>query len=408
MTKEKEWNKLTYEIFSRLEKDWLDNLWLPSALSPSPCTTRILSIDGGGMKGLVAAQALVHLESRIQAHSSNPDARIADYFDVVAGTGIGGIFAALILADDGRGRPLYSAAEAVRLVADNSRRMFKRGLLRRGFSGRSLDAFLAEAFRRPDGDRCPLTLRDTLKPLLVPCYDLRTGAPFVFSRADAAESLSFDFELHRVCRATSATPYLFRPVELASVDGRTECTAVDGGLVMNNPASAAVTHVLHNRRDFPAVRGVEDLVVLSLGNGPLEKGGAGRRERRRWSAENCSAPVVEVVLDGVSDAVDQILTNAFSSCPQNYVRIQASYLPKELDAGMDGWSARSVKAFLNAGEKMLQEKSMESLPFGGKKLAAQPNCDRLDAFAQKVVAAGKRPPTGARNSDAKQSPLRQH
>lgn len=55
---------------------------------------------------------------------------------------------------------------------------------------------------------------------------------------------------------------------MASVDGKTACLVVDGSLVMNNPA-ATVTHVPHNKRDFPVVNGIEDLLVLSLGNGHL-------------------------------------------------------------------------------------------------------------------------------------------
>ncbi len=47
---------------------------------------RVLSIDGGGLRGIVAARILVELESKLQSASGNPTARIADHFDLVAGT----------------------------------------------------------------------------------------------------------------------------------------------------------------------------------------------------------------------------------------------------------------------------------------------------------------------------------
>lgn len=187
---------------------------------------------------------------------------------------------------------------------------------RRRFSGRSMDGVLKELFRGENGK--DLSLKDTCKPLLIPCFDLKSSAPFVFSRADASESPSFNFELWKVCRATAATPSSFKPFHLTSVDGKTSCTAVDGGLVMNNPTAAAVTHVLHNKRDFPSVNGVEDLLVLSLGNGSAS-GGNGKVRR---NGECSTSVVVGIVLDGVSDTVDQMLGNAFCWNRTDYVRIQ--------------------------------------------------------------------------------------
>ena len=80
------------------------------------------------------------------------------------------------------------------------------------------------------------TLRDTVAPLLVPCYDLATGAPFLFSRADAVESDSFDFRLTDVCAATCAAAGAAAAVR--SVDGRTAIAAASGAVAaMGNPAS---------------------------------------------------------------------------------------------------------------------------------------------------------------------------
>ncbi|KAL0458125.1 UNVERIFIED_CONTAM: putative inactive patatin-like protein 9 [Sesamum latifolium] len=158
-----ELSKVTLEIFSKLEQKWLYHC--------EGKKTRVLSIDGGGTTGIVAGAALVHLEDQIQAKTGDSNARIADFFDIVVGTGIGALLAAMLVADDGSGRPLFSARDAVKFLSENQMELFKVksvGVFRRRmrFSGKSMDKVLKEAFRRDDGKF--LTLKDTCKPLLVP------------------------------------------------------------------------------------------------------------------------------------------------------------------------------------------------------------------------------------------------
>ncbi|KAL8160747.1 hypothetical protein V2J09_002284 [Rumex salicifolius] len=371
---EQELSKMTLDIFTKLEQKWLYHCDSPAASGKA----RILSIDGGGISAVVSGASLIALEDQIQSKTGDSEARIADYFDIVAGTGIGAVYAAMIVAEDGSGRPLYSAREAVSFLRRHNAEMFKPVKLagvfprRRRFSGRNLEKVLKTAFRR-ECDGKVLTLKDTCKPLLVPCFDLNSSAPFVFSRAGASESPSFDFELWKVCRATSATPSMFKPFELTSVDGKTACLAVDGGLVMNNPASGAVTHVLHNKIDFPSVNGVDDLLVLSLGNGTFTKSNTVRR-----SGDCSTAAIVDIALDGVSETVDQLLGNAFCWNRADYLRIQAY--------GTEGTTE----------EEVMKQKGIETLPFGGKRLLTETNGERIESLAQRLVAAGK--------SSAPQSP----
>ncbi|XP_068312085.1 probable inactive patatin-like protein 9 [Pyrus communis] len=381
-----ELSKVTFEIFTKLEQKWLSHC-------ETAKKTRILSIDGGGTTGIVAGTALIHLEDQIRLKTGDAHAQIADFFDLVTGTGIGAVLAAMLVADDGSGRPLYTARDAVNSVSEKNADMFKLmfgGVFRRRrrYSGGSMEKALAELLTREDGK--VLTLKDTCKPLLVPCYDMKSSAPFVFSRADASESASFDFEMWKVCRATSATPGVFKPFSLISVDGKTSCSAVDGGLVMNNPTAAAVTHVLNNKRDFPSVNGVEDLLVLSLGNGPLSGGKAGR------SNGKCSpSSVVDIVLDGVSETIDQMVGNAFCYNRADYVRIQAFGLGSEVVAGQRSKEEAEV----------LKERGVESLPFGGKRLLTETNGERIEGFVQRLVACGRSSLPPSPRKDSGVSPL---
>lgn len=128
------------------------------------------------------------------------------------------------------------------------------------------------------------TLKDTVKAVLIPCYDLATGAPLLFSRADALEMDSCDFRVAELCEATLAD----RAVHLKSTDGITKILAVGGRVGMSNPTAAAVTHVLNNKQEFPLCNGVEDLLVVSLGNG---------------ESTNSAASFAKIAADGAADMV---------------------------------------------------------------------------------------------------------
>ena len=55
---------------------------------------RLLAVDGGGIRGVLALEVLQRIEDLLKANSGNPDFRLADYFDYIAGTSTGGIIAA--------------------------------------------------------------------------------------------------------------------------------------------------------------------------------------------------------------------------------------------------------------------------------------------------------------------------
>nr|XP_024378379.1 patatin-like protein 6 isoform X2 [Physcomitrium patens] len=354
----------------------------------------VLSLDGGGMHGIIPARLLAHLEELLKQKSGDQDARIADYFDVVTGTSVGGLIATMLFTGDENSRPLFRAEEAWRLMAERGREVFKKvsrssvwSKLRwkssktSWFSAKSLEQVFKEYLMRKDGSA--LTLRDTIKPVLIPCYDLATAAPFLFSRADALESQTWDFNLWEICRATTATPPFFPPACVTSVDGNTSCTAIDGRVVMHNPTAAAITHVLHNKREFPFVRGVEDLLVLSLGTGQIDQTYM-YDTVRGWGTMQWVKSLAKIVLDGVADTVDHTISMAFGEHRKHYLRIQMAGLPNKTETDVN-----DVNQLLKLSEDLLDQKSMEFLPFGGRMPLSVSNRDRLDWFAEQLVKERK-------------------
>ncbi|KAK8516002.1 hypothetical protein V6N13_093233 [Hibiscus sabdariffa] len=99
-----------------------------------------------------------------------------------------------------------------------------------------------------------LPSKDTLNLVLVPCYDLCSNAPFLFSRVDALEMDVYDFKMKDICYATAADPTVFRSVEMRSVDEMTKILTLEGGAPMTNPTAKTITHVLNNKQEFPFSR----------------------------------------------------------------------------------------------------------------------------------------------------------
>ncbi|KAG6578759.1 Patatin-like protein 6, partial [Cucurbita argyrosperma subsp. sororia] len=435
-------DKLSYEIFSILESNFLfgyedQKLWIPKQIPPpvegklisdtgstqayaqqeasrDASSIRnqrgkvcILSIDGGGMGGILSGKALAYLEQALKSKSGNPDARIADYFDVAAGAGVGGIFTAMLFATKDHIRPIYKAEDTWRFLADQGQRFYRRSTSSSagGLFGRLLKinctnstssptAALEKAMKEAFTDKGrSLTLKDTLKPVLVPCYDLSTTAPFLFSRADALEKDSFNFRLWEVCRATSAEPAIFEPVTLRSVDNQTKCLAMDGGLGMSNPTAAAITHVLHNKQEFPFVRGVEDLLVLSLGTGQPLEARRDYRQVKRWKEKEWIRPMNRISGEASADMVDQAVAMAFGqSRSSNYVRIQAlgSSLGQDGPNSSTDSDAGNVKMLVQLADEVLKQKNVESVLFGGKRFSEQTNFEKLDWFAGELVLEHQR------------------
>ncbi|KAM1213053.1 hypothetical protein ACFX2I_004540 [Malus domestica] len=396
-------DKLSYEIFSILENNFLfgnppstkpHNVSDPNSADLSTPLhhmhsskqftgkVRILAIDAAGATdGILAANALAHLESSLRRKSGDPNAAISDFFDVVSGSGAGGILAALLFTrglKDGSTRPMFTAKEALDFLLQNRRKIFKSspgGIFQRVFRPAKAEKEREKLFRKTFGEQ--LTLRDTLKSVLIPCYDMSSRAPFLFSRADAVEVDSYDFKMMDVCAATSSQP----AVEVRSVDCRTKIMAVDGGIAMNNPTAAAITHVLNNKQEFPFCNDVEDLLVVSLGNGESEFG--------NLSPSGC----LRIAGEGASDLVDQAVSMAFGqSRATNYVRVQANGIISKMYGGPQNPNGKNKNKIdmLALTDEMLSQKNVESVLFQGKKMVQSTNVEKLEMFSGELIKEQER------------------
>src|ERR687898_2659462 len=106
---------------------------------PPADTFRILSVDGGGIRGLIPALVIAELESRLRR--LRPCTAISACFHLMAGTSTGGLIALGLTVPDEKDpeRPRLKASDLMRLYREEGPEVFRRGLLRRILS---LDGWL--------------------------------------------------------------------------------------------------------------------------------------------------------------------------------------------------------------------------------------------------------------------------
>lgn len=219
---------------------------------------RILSLDGGGIKGIYPATFLAELERRYLGGQS-----IASYFDLVAGTSTGGILAlglgagltASELADlyttrggdifpEPTGSPLGKALSWWQTAAHFTHYRYERA---------PLEKMLVDTL----GDKL---FGDSVVRLCVPTFEGKHSEVFVYKTPHHPDYMHDRFEpMVKVALATSAAPTYFRPLEHGGHK------LVDGGVWANNPAMLAVIEALIC---FDLDRAQIDLLSVGCGDDP--------------------------------------------------------------------------------------------------------------------------------------------
>lgn len=333
--------------------------------------TRILSIDGGGIRGIIPGEVLVALEEKLQKLSKNNDARIADYFDLIAGTSTGGILTCIYLCPDKKNkRPRFTAKQAVDLYFERGDEIFDVPFFRRLWNvGGVLEEKypadgLEEALKDYFGDT---KLSQLLKPTLIPAYDIRRREGKFFTQIDASRSEADDFLVSDVCRATSAAPTYFEPALIKSL-GKISYPLVDGGVFANNPALCAYAEA----RNLPGKPKAADMAILSLGTGTAEKAYY-YKDAKGWGKAGWAIPIIDIMMGGVSETVDYQLRMIYDA-----VGKKNQYLRLQVDMRRSPGSANEMDNATVENLNLLRELGRE---------AAKKNDDKLTAFAKLLVSA---------------------
>ena len=258
---------------------------------------RILSIDGGGIRGLFSVLVLAEIERRT-GHS------ICSLFDVITGCSSGSIITlGLALPDEPNAAP-DQVTRLLRLFEEEGRTVFADSLLRRvsslggltkpRYPRRPLEKVLKDYY----GDA---TLADVATTVLIPCYALETRQLLLLTNADERYR---SLRVHDVALAGSAAQVFFSPVQV-TVEGR-PLALIDAGLFAGNPAMLAYTFAVS------VYANAANTVLVSVGVGytsaPFQY-----RETRSWGAIQWIWPLLEITRDGHIELVDVEVNGLFAS-----------------------------------------------------------------------------------------------
>lgn len=311
---------------------------------------RMLSLDGGGIKGILSGQILVRVEEMLKEFTDDPTTRIGDYFDIIAGTSTGGILACAYLMPDGINRPLYSAEEVINFYMENGddifRKTFKQkvlsgfGLLSSEYSSDALEIAIDKYFGMTE-------LKELIKPCLIPSLDTEKRKCIFFKQHYAKDDISENFYVRDLLRGTSAAPTYFKPAHIQSLSGDTY-SLIDGGMFANNPTLCAYTEV---NKIFESNRNltVRDVKILSLGTGHNDT--PYKNETiRKWGLIEWAKPSIDMMMSSVSKVTDYELDKLFKAfnCSEQYLRINPK-ISYDLTA-MDNGSHKNMNKLKETGD----------------------------------------------------------
>ncbi|KQR85061.1 CBASS cGAMP-activated phospholipase [Microbacterium sp. Leaf179] len=241
---------------------------------------RVLTIDGGGIKGVFPAAFLADLESEL-------DQPLASYFDLIAGTSTGGIIALAL----GLGIP---ASDVLRFYEEKGPEIFKgskrlgplRQLVTAKYDPAPLKAALTEVF----GER---RVGESTTRLVIPALNLSTGEVNVFKTAHH-ERFERDYKLRAVdvAMATAAAPTYFPTHRLTN-----GVPLVDGGTWANNPMGTAAVEAIGL---LEWERGEVELLGVGCTEAPADFHAS--RDRRHGFANYWAKRIVKVFMSGQSSS----------------------------------------------------------------------------------------------------------
>ena len=284
----------------------------------------MLSIDGGGIRGIIPAQVLAHLEQ----HTNKP---CSELFDLMVGTSTGGILALGLSLDDGHDKALLSAKQLVKFYEEHGPEIFEQSLWRkvRSVGGIFEEAYsheaLEEVLQRYFGDR---TLSECRVPTMVTSYDIQHRHTVFLKSWHSDHSPLFCRE---AARATSAAPTYFEP---ASLEWASESrTLIDGGVFINSPSVSAYAEA---RKLFPD----DEIAMLSIGTGELIRA-IPYEAAKTWGSALWVMSLLDCMLDGEAKAADHQMRLLLG---ENYLRLQTplNYASDDMDDASKG-NIRNLK-----------------------------------------------------------------
>ncbi len=265
-------------------------------------TRFILSIDGGGIRGLIPAVVLAELEKRLEGRP------LHTCFDMIAGTSTGGIVAAGLTCPhpDDKTQAACAATDLVSLYKNEGAEIFSRSLRSGlvnvgGWNDQRYDAGpLEKKLERILGTKARLSdcLSETI--VLMTAYEIEERCAVFLTNADSENANYLYWE---AARATSAAPTYFEPARVGNPNHAKNklpkiLSLIDGGVFANDPVLAA--YVEARKKGWE--KNGDTIVILSLGTGSQNRPYS-YQEVKDWGAvgwinPSRGSPIISILMQG--------------------------------------------------------------------------------------------------------------
>ncbi len=326
----------------------------------STLTKTILTIDGGGMRGIIPAMFLHYLHSKLAEH--NPGKELHNYFDMIAGTSTGGLIAlglsTPLVATGQTSLPKYSTESLIKLYTQKGEKIFSKqgSKLRKRitpiFKAKYSHSYLSSLMEELYGEA---RMSQAFLPVVITAFDAMRMQPHLFTSHPSPYNRygQTDFYIKDAARSTSAAPVYFSPAKVKSVGSHAmEYNMVDGGIYANNPSLLAVTEA---KRLFPEAKKFR---LVSIGTG-ISNEGYSHDEMNTWGAAQWlslrrSMPILNIMMTANSSMVDHSL----KSMPEvDYLRFNVRLDPKR--KAIDNVSSSFIQYLEKRSIAMIKENKVE-------------------------------------------------
>jgi predicted acylesterase/phospholipase RssA len=331
---------------------------------------KVLSIDGGGIRGIIPCIILKYIEE-------NTGKPISSLFNLIAGTSTGGIISVGLTKHESNFQNSFTADQMLELYVKFGKDIFSdrpkdllswvsAKLFAKPYDAKDMEALLDRYFGES-------RLKDALSNVLVTTYDIEKGKPFYFSSRLAAKDARENFKLKEIARSTSAAPTYFKP-NLLKYDKETDLAFVDGGVFANNPSILAYSEgkelwkqllvadpsLAEPDRGFDAVVTADDndlpFYLLSLGTGFTHnaiKGSEVKNYRNKdWFEPLLANVFMRSVAESTHYTMKYLLPDYENGRPR-YQRLDFQ-IPTEISE-MDNASEKNIDSLVKVAEKFVKE-----------------------------------------------------
>ncbi len=321
-------------------------------------TVKILSIDGGGIRGYIPALILEELSKRLRTIDKSPD--YSDHFDIIAGTSSGSLTALGLTSPALNNRnpekytdkPQYSISDIVNMYEIRRHEIFPRlhlagfQTLRQVFHEKYDDTGFKKLLEDFFENR---TIADTLTNVLLSSYDLKSARPVMIRKSMVNETRE-NFYLKDVARGSSAAPTYFEPHVMTSLSGNTEYCLIDGAMAANNPSLCAYVEA---RKLYPNAR---KFIICSFGTGTVPSRWDYKKARKwgflDWISPQNGTPLYHIM----TRAQEQCVDSQVSAIPEvDYYRINP--VLENANDDIDDASIKNMKLLKAVALKEIEEKS---------------------------------------------------